>query len=177
MFSWLSSTGQVYELLSTTSLVTGAWAPYEDGVTVTTNIPGDASGTNTLVVPPPVEPTLAFALGEGVIPPVFSEDFESGLAGWVATTGGPTQWELGTPAVDNGFVTFDRAYSPTNCWGTDLDDGYGAGTDATLTSPSIQLPDAPTVLAWYELRDIENSLPGADIGTRECVQRDRPDHE
>ena len=61
--------------------------------------------------------------------------------------------------------SFDSAYSPTNCWGTDLDDGYGAGTDASLTSPSIQLPDAPTVLAWYELRDIEDSIPGADIGT------------
>jgi hypothetical protein len=72
---------------------------------------------------------------------------------------------LGTPAVSNDFIVLDSANSPTNCWGTDLDDGYGAGTDATLISPAIQLPDAPSRVEWYELRDIEDSIPGVDLAT------------
>ena len=75
-------------------------------------------------------------------PPVFYDDFESGVGDWntglrdgaVATE---TEWKLGPPAPASGLV--DGAYSGTQCWGTSLEDTFATDTQIYLRSPVIDL--------------------------------------
>ncbi len=96
----------------------------------------------------PADPAAYFRIGILPPPPPFSEDFESGAEGWVATTlQGDTMWELGTPAVDG----LAAARSGDNAYGTDLDGPYGNDAAASLRSPVIDLTEIarPKLSFWY----------------------------
>ena len=69
-------------------------------------------------------------------PPIFEEDFESGLNGWTTTDDGEsgTVWELGKPT--NGP---SEAHSGTNVFGTGLNADYDDDTIVSLISPLIDL--------------------------------------
>jgi len=73
------------------------------------------------------------SVGPAPVETLFSEDFESGSAGW---THGGTQdeWELGVPTFGPA-----NAHSGQNCWGTDLDAPYANNTDCWLESPPVDL--------------------------------------
>jgi hypothetical protein len=61
----------------------------------------------------------------------YFQNFDSGIGNWTVTTINGTAWELGVPTVAGSPVP----YSFPNCWGTDLDSGYRAGSVSYLTSP------------------------------------------
>jgi hypothetical protein len=66
-FTWNSQSGKLYDLLSSTTLDTppsSPWPVYDDGVTVTTDLTPDGSGTNTLVVPRPADAARFFSIRE-----------------------------------------------------------------------------------------------------------------
>ena len=62
VFTWNSRLDKVYDLLSAIDLATHptTWPVYEDGSTVTSDLPADESGTNTLAVPMSGEDTRRF---------------------------------------------------------------------------------------------------------------------
>ena len=106
----------------------------ENGFRFTTARPAAAENYYRIAVLPP--------------PPFYSEDFESGAEGWVSnTTAGDTEWELGTPNVDNLM----EAHSGENVYGTNLDGPYGNLVSASLRSPVIDLTDLgrPKLSFWY----------------------------
>ncbi|MBK9319363.1 MAG: hypothetical protein IPM91_11390 [Bacteroidetes bacterium] len=61
----------------------------------------------------------------------YFQNFDSGNGNWTVSTINGTAWELGVPTVAGSPVP----YSFPNCWGTDLDSGYRAGSVSYLTSP------------------------------------------
>lgn len=82
------------------------------------------------------------------VPPIFSDDLESGAAGWTATiVRGDTAWELGTPAVA-GLMA---AHSGANAWGTNLAGPYTNLAVASLRTPVIDLTGVarPRLSFWY----------------------------
>ena len=91
-------------------------------------------------------------------PPIFEEDFESGLNGWKATDYGEsgTEWELGKPT--NGP---SEAHSGTNVFGTGLSADYADDTDVYLLSPVIDLTGIDKArLEFWSFRDIEALIDG-----------------
>ncbi|CAN5616585.1 hypothetical protein BH11BAC2_BH11BAC2_20400 [soil metagenome] len=90
----------------------------------------------------------------------YQENWDVGNGGWAVTTTNGTAWELGTPV---GGST-QPAYSAPNCWGTDLDSGYRAGTTTYLTSPQFLLNGMtnPT-LQFYQYRYMASGLDGMRI--------------
>lgn len=104
----------------------------------------------------------------------FFDDFEEADMGWTADgTAGTTQWEMGQPNTSNGFVQIQNAASGVNCWGTNLDGDYAAGTDITLTSPSISLAGAVwSVVEWKERVDIDDTEPEVDEGILYLIDMD-----
>ena len=66
VFEWSSRGGKLYNLLSNTGLSSGpaTWDAYHDGSITHANIPGSGTGTNTLTVPMPGDPTRFFAVSE-----------------------------------------------------------------------------------------------------------------
>jgi hypothetical protein len=93
-----------------------------------------------------------------ILPPetFFSDDFESGAAGW--TEGGTgTTWDRGTPTSGP-----NAANSGVNAYATNLGGDYINGTDRYLRSPVIDLTGvADAVIRWYEAYDLE---PAYDYG-------------
>jgi hypothetical protein len=65
-FTWNNRSGKIYDLLSSTALDSppSTWPVHDDGVTVTTGLAADPSGTNTLVVPKPADARRFFAVAE-----------------------------------------------------------------------------------------------------------------
>jgi hypothetical protein len=91
-------------------------------------------------------------------PAIWSEDFESGAAGWTVIDnsfgGSPTQWELGTPSNGPG-----APHGGANAYGTDLDADYAQFTDTALRSPLIDLTavtDQAQLEFWHYL-DVETT--------------------
>ena len=76
--------------------------------------------------------------------------------------GGPEElvaWELGTPGAPGPVA----AFSPTNCFGTNLTGNYGLNANVWLRSPAIDLTTAGgATLHYMEFKDIET---GFDFGT------------
>ncbi len=84
----------------------------------------------------------------------FYEDFEDDDGGGVVTGG---LWEWGMPTS----VGPDDAYSGDNCWGTDLDDEYGAYELAELEIP---IPFAPVdTIRYWQYKDMESSFDGGNL--------------
>lgn len=84
-------------------------------------------------------------------PPVetfFSEDFESGPAGW--THGGSNDtWEYGSPVSEP-----DDAHSGSSCWATGLDGDYLDISRGWLESPPVDLDDRScAVLSFWSWID------------------------
>ena len=103
------------------------------------------------------------------LPPVFTDDFESGATGWTtATAAGSTAWELGTPNFTGGFGdAFTSAFSGANAWATGLTSAYAAGDQLFLRSPVIDLAGLPrAALTFFEVKDIEqeSASSGFDHG-------------
>jgi len=83
---------------------------------------------------------------------LFSDDMENGQGGWTHS-GDFDQWELGVPTYLLGPAS---AYSPDNCWGTNLDSWfqhddffYGSQILETLISPPIYIDQSTGLTYWY----------------------------
>ncbi|WP_033960089.1 T9SS-dependent choice-of-anchor J family protein [Psychroserpens jangbogonensis] len=93
-----------------------------------------------------------------LLPPVtafpYTEDFESGPGGWIASS---SSWELGVPA--NAII--NSADSGANAWVTNLDGNYSDSDNSEVTSPTFDMSSltAPIIefSIWYEA---ENSYDG-----------------
>ncbi|MGH9867693.1 MAG: S8 family serine peptidase [Candidatus Polarisedimenticolia bacterium] len=89
---------------------------------------------------------------------LFSDDMEGPNPGW-STSGIVNEWQRGVPVDPPG-----TAFSGQRVWGTDLTGAYNGGTDATLTSPPIDLRNVSsarlTFWHWYDIFGTEppNSL-------------------
>ncbi|HNV71374.1 MAG TPA: hypothetical protein PKO06_16850, partial [Candidatus Ozemobacteraceae bacterium] len=135
---------------------------------------------------PPANPANVF---------IFSDDCENGANGWTTNflAGYPTtRWELGPtgpqPGGDPDGLTHPPnttiywptgAYSPNNCWATDLDGYYRGRNPAAevvfLYSPTIDLRDTlnPT-LTFYNFLDVEDPTTPFDWGTLRIRQESAP---
>jgi transglutaminase-like putative cysteine protease len=92
------------------------------------------------------------AVNPGPVETLYSEDFESGLAGW---THGGTQdeWELGVPTFGP-----TSAHSGANCWGTNLEGPYASNDDCWLASPWMDLSDlASANLSFWGWNSVHDS--------------------
>lgn len=88
----------------------------------------------------------------------FADNFDGANVGWTATSVDLlTQWELGTP---NYGVT-NSALSAPNCWDINLNSGYQANANATLTSPYFDFTNAiDAKLKFYTNYNTEGSWDG-----------------
>ena len=87
----------------------------------------------------------------------YQENFDLGAGNWTATTIVGTAWELGVPMA----AGTQGAYSTPNCWGTDLDSGYRAGSFAYLTSPKFYLTNVDhPYLSFEQFRYMSTGLDG-----------------
>ncbi len=101
------------------------------------------------------EPDSPAECGELTLPAtVFSTDFEVGDAGFTHS-GIADEWELGTPSA----APLDSCNSGANCWKTDLDEGYDAGSSSELVMPPIDLRGmrGPIILSWAQQFQLEAS--------------------
>ncbi len=111
------------------------------------------SGTDGLEPPLGVETIRSLVL--------FHDDMEGPDPGW-SVSGTVQEWQRGIPHDDPG-----AAFSGQNVWGTDLGGPYDAGTDATLTTPPIDLRSVTsarlTFWHWYDVfgNESPNSLDDA----------------
>ncbi len=73
----------------------------------------------------------------------YSEDFESGDGGWVATNGANGTWALGTPTAN----VINSAASGTKAWATNLSGNYNASENSFVKSPVFDLStlSAPSI--------------------------------
>ena len=73
----------------------------------------------------------------------YSEDFEAGPGGWVATNGANGTWALGTPAAN----VINSAASGANAWTTNLTGNYNANENSFVQSPVFDLTSltAPSI--------------------------------
>ncbi len=112
------------------TLQTNSWTVVPDAALTSDN------DLLNLVAARPASPATYYRVVMLPPPALYFEDFESDVAGWVATTfEGTAEWELGAPAVD-GLMA---AKSSDQVYGTDLDGLLEEGTQATLRSPVIDL--------------------------------------
>jgi parallel beta-helix repeat protein len=92
------------------------------------------------------------------------DDMESGPGVWLEENTGNTMWELGNPA---GGVGPTSAFSPTDCWGTNLLTDYELPSEAMLYTPPITVGPGSQVLKfahWYEIDGYEISGDFEDGG-------------
>jgi uncharacterized membrane protein/predicted GH43/DUF377 family glycosyl hydrolase len=75
------------------------------------------------------------------------DDMESGNTGWQPGTSGSTVWELGDPS---GFGP-GMAYSPSNCWGTNIAANYGDGSDVSLVSPPLDITNVSNLELTFQM--------------------------
>ena len=89
-------------------------------------------------------------------PPLFSDDLETGAAGWTTVVNdafGNTQWELGSPNGSTGPLS--GADDSANAWSTGLGD-YGIDSDISLRTPAIDLTGvAAAQLSFDAFRDAD----------------------
>jgi uncharacterized membrane protein len=84
------------------------------------------------------------------LPLPWSDDMESGLGGWTDVSSAGTEWQLGNPS---GYGP-GTAYSPSNCWGTNIISPYTNNADVYLTTPALDTSSAPagaTLSFWMWL--------------------------
>ncbi|MDP0492148.1 MAG: hypothetical protein Q7Q71_13955 [Verrucomicrobiota bacterium JB023] len=168
-FSWNSTVGTIYDLVSSTDLSTepSTWAIYDDGNTVYEDILFSETGTNSLSGVVSTDEKRFFALSEEKLPPVaiFETDFETDNGGFVAANLGTGDiWEYGTPASSGFGGTVNSgagaAEGTGSCWGTDIGTSgfYSAGTSTTLTSPVIDLSSySEGTVSFDEALDLEGA--------------------
>jgi hypothetical protein len=162
-FRWNSFTGEGYSIVSTEDL--SANPDPENWATV--------PGLENLNATPPINshalrrppgPQRFFALIAGPAPPLFSDDFESGVGDWTTVINDPngnTRWELGVPAGSTGPLT--GAGGSANAWSTNIGD-YGPGSDIALRSPEIDLRGAQGAeLTFDAFRDADGFGDGAAV--------------
>jgi hypothetical protein len=114
------------------------------------DIAADPSGTNTLVITLPFPEEGFLAVREKNPPPLFSDDLETGAAGWTTIINdafGNTEWELGTPTGTTGPLA--GAGESVNAWCTGLGD-YGVESDISLRTPAIDLSGVASALLSFD---------------------------
>ncbi|UCG69260.1 MAG: VWA domain-containing protein [Thermoplasmata archaeon] len=114
------------------------------------------AGTLSLL-PLLVQETLPNASGS--IPMnVFFDDMESGgpaaQGKWYVIPYRGSRWELGTP------VAPPNPYSPTKCWGTEIDGNYMIPSETLLRTPYIDLVSNPIISAKLSFWHIYNFSAG-----------------
>jgi hypothetical protein len=114
----------------------------------------------------PGDPVRFFVVRERTLPPIFTEDFESGPGDWTTGSDGEagTLWELGNPA--GGALTGPtEAHSPDNCFGTNLATEYAINAEVWLRSPTIDLSGVTSAtLRFRQWVDVDDFAAG-DFGT------------
>lgn len=163
-FTWNSRSGKLYRLWSSPNL---ASRPPTGWTLVQESIPAYPPSLQILQ---PADPKMFYVLEEYPAPPVlaFSENFDGDVTGW--TTGGSpggsptdplqTEWQLGPPTN----VGPPAAFSPLNCYGTNISGPYGNSANVWLRSPPINLTAYTSgTLNFEEFKDIEKSYDFGSI--------------
>ncbi len=101
-----------------------------------------------------------------VVPPWF-DDVESGTGLWDKwDSGDGTEWELGNPSGGTGPP---GAYSPINCWGTNILTDYTTNGEAILTSPVFDISTLAyanlSFWHWYDIHGGWNDGGWVEIST------------
>jgi|TARA_B100000959_G_scaffold132938_1_gene139393 hypothetical protein len=146
--SWESTQGKLYDILVSPDLSSPrtSWAELGGAQ----DIAADPSGSNTLVIALPFPGEGFVAVREKNPPPLFSDDLETGAAGWttlVNDASGNTEWELGSPNGSTGPIS--GADDSANAWCTSLGN-YGANSDISLRTPVIDLTGAAAALLTFD---------------------------
>jgi len=168
VFTWPSGAGLLYNLRSEAASFSDApitWPIFEDHSAITATPP-----QNTLSVPMPADPTRLFVIESYPAPPeaVYTNTFENGADDWETGSDGAdgTTWELGTP-TSGPF----EAFSPDNCFATNLNSDYSLDANVYLRSPPIDLSGAGGAtlrfMHYYDIEPPETVAPFAvyDFGT------------
>ena len=103
----------------------------------------------------------AVIVDQPVMEPLFSDDLESGAAGWTHKAIGEVleedavdPWQLGAPVSEDYGPT--KAWSGNNVWGTNLEDYYPDYCNGSLRTPPIDLTGAEAATLYFtEFMDIE----------------------
>ena len=99
----------------------------------------------------------------------YCTDFEDGAPGWKTYntenySDFNISWELGDPEPAeplNSFGLLDTAWSPTNCWMTDLDDYYRMQDSSGLYTPIFNVKqDSCYNISFYHRYDIDSTGDG-----------------
>ena len=175
--SWKNTLGKFYDILISPDLSTPreTWASLADAQ----DLAADPSGTNTQVISLPFPEEGFVAVREKNPPPLFSDDLETGAAGWTTIVNddfGNTEWELGTPSGTTGPLA--GAGDSASAWCTGLGD-YGVESDISLRTPAIDLSGVASALLSFDayrdadgfgdtatirfLRSSDQSQLGADV--------------
>ena len=148
-FQWNSYASEVYTVVSSTDPegdgLPEAWTPVTSLENLTATVP-----LNNHSIPNPGDPLRIFHLLAGPVPALFEDDFESGAEGWTTLVNDPagnTAWELGSPVGSTGPL--EGADGSLNAWSSNLGD-YGADSDISLRSPSIDLSGIPEAELTFE---------------------------
>ncbi len=145
---WDSEEGRLYALQSSVDLLSWESVMVDGALAVTGDPP-----TNRLTLSRPADSSTRFyRIGLLPDPPIFGDDFESGVSEWFTGAGpgdsGSTQWQLGMPQSGPG-----SASSGETAWGTNLEGEYGNLSRTFLRSPQIDLTDVEraSLEFWYFL--------------------------
>ena len=146
--SWKSTLGKFYDILISPDLSTPreTWGSLPDAQ----DLAADPSGTNTQVISLPFPEEGFVAIREKNPPPLFSDDLETGAAGWTTIVNddfGNTEWELGTPSGTTGPLA--GAGNSASAWCTGLGD-YGVESDISLRTPAIDLSGVASALLSFD---------------------------
>jgi hypothetical protein len=100
-----------------------------------------------------------------IVPPWF-DDMESGPGPWQNWTDGDgTEWQLGDPSPWPWGPP--GAYSPNNCWGTNITSNYTNDGEATLTTAYVDLSGAATAYLtfwhWYDINGGVNDAGWVEV--------------
>ena len=159
VFTWASGSGLLYNLRSESTNISSdplTWPIFGDQGALTATPP-----QNTLTVPMPEEQSRLFVIESYPAPPetVYGSDFENGAEEWETGSEGAdgTVWELGIPTSGPS-----EAFSPDNCFATNLDSEYALNANVYLRSPPIVLSGAGgATLKFMHYYDIEPPEPVA----------------
>ncbi|MDQ8192190.1 hypothetical protein [Roseibacillus persicicus] len=153
-FSWESTAGYQYDLLSSTDLSTppSEWLVHDDGAGLLEDIAASGTGTNSLVGVALSGEQRFFTLREEEVAPtvLLTADFEASDGSFTMTnkgTGSP--WEFGLPDSEGPGGVVAGGSSGTTAWGTSLGDAstpesgsagfYEVGTSTCLSTPVLDL--------------------------------------
>ena len=144
-FEWNSFASEVYTVVSSADPENdgppASWAPVEGLQDLAASLP-----LNQHSIARPADAARFYHLLTSPVPSLFSDDFESGAAGWttlINDENGDTVWELGTPLASTGPIA--GANDSANAWSTNIGD-YGPDSNIALRSPAIDLSALPGAL-------------------------------